>query len=91
MIKKNQNLIISIKIFFRHLTYPQVQKCLPLNLPRAQSTFFRVVSNINIKINKLISIFFFSKLYDITSETTYFGLQEFYATVILIDMVAKQE
>jgi hypothetical protein len=35
------------KQFFRHLTYPQVQKCLPPNLPRAQQTFFRVVSNIN--------------------------------------------
>lgn len=32
----------------RHLTYPQVQKCLPSNLPRAQETYFRVVC---IKIN----------------------------------------
>ncbi|CAF3656598.1 unnamed protein product [Rotaria sordida] len=55
-----------------HLTYTQVQKCLPLNLPRAQETFFRV-------------------LYDITSDSTFFGLQEFYATAVLVDMVAKQD
>ncbi|CAF3948618.1 unnamed protein product [Rotaria sp. Silwood2] len=55
-----------------HLTYPQVQKCLPPNLPRAQETFFRV-------------------LYDITTDATFFGLQEFYATAVLVDMVAKQD
>ncbi|CAF4322960.1 unnamed protein product [Rotaria socialis] len=55
-----------------HLTYPQVQKCLPSNLPRAQETFFRV-------------------LYDITIDSTFFGLQEFYATAVLVDMVAKQD
>ena len=32
------------KNLFRHLSYPQVQKCLPSNLPHAQMTFFRVVS-----------------------------------------------
>ena len=34
---------LSLSLSPRHLTYPQVQKCLPANLPRAQETFFRVV------------------------------------------------
>ncbi|CAF0986418.1 unnamed protein product [Rotaria sp. Silwood1] len=55
-----------------HISYPQVQRCLPSNFPRAQLTFFRV-------------------LYDIISGTTYFGLQEFYATAIIVEMVAKQD
>ncbi|UJR33151.1 hypothetical protein I4U23_020608 [Adineta vaga] len=55
-----------------HLTYSQVQKCLPSNLPRPQETFFRV-------------------LYDITSDSTYFGLQEFYTTAVLVDMIAEQD
>lgn len=43
---EHKNEFLSENIFgvFRHLTYPQVQKCLPPNLPRAQETFFRVVS-----------------------------------------------
>ncbi|CAF1168400.1 unnamed protein product [Adineta steineri] len=56
----------------RHLTYTQVQKCLPSNLPRAQETFFRA-------------------LYDITSDITYFGLQEFYTTAVLVNMIAEQD
>ncbi|CAF3602731.1 unnamed protein product [Adineta steineri] len=55
-----------------HLTYTQVQKCLPSNLPRAQETFFRA-------------------LYDITSDITYFGLQEFYTTAVLVNMIAEQD
>ncbi|CAF0863895.1 unnamed protein product [Rotaria sordida] len=55
-----------------HISYPQVQRCLPSNFPRAQLTFFRV-------------------LYDIISGATYFGLQEFYATAIIVEMVAKQD
>ncbi|CAF0943191.1 unnamed protein product [Adineta ricciae] len=55
-----------------HLTYSQVQKCLPSNLPRPQETFFRV-------------------LYDITSESTYFGLQEFFTTAVLVDMISEQD
>ncbi|CAF2674429.1 unnamed protein product [Rotaria sp. Silwood2] len=55
-----------------HISYPQVQRCLPSSFPRAQLTFFRV-------------------LYDIISGTTYFGLQEFYATAIIVEMVAKQD
>ena len=48
-------LSLMIIISFRHLTYPQVQKCLPPNLPRAQETFFRVVRKINIKPSYLNS------------------------------------
>jgi hypothetical protein len=46
MIKNIFSNIIIYKQFSRHLTYPQIQKYLPVNLPRAQETFFRAVSNI---------------------------------------------
>ncbi|CAF2091170.1 unnamed protein product [Rotaria magnacalcarata] len=55
-----------------HLSYSQVQRCLPSIFPRAQLTFFHV-------------------LYEIISSTTYFGLQEFYATAIIVEIVAKQD
>jgi hypothetical protein len=55
--KNNFADFIIAKQFFRHLIYPQVQKCLPPNLPRAQETFFRVVRNRNIKIILFLFIF----------------------------------
>ncbi|CAF1412219.1 unnamed protein product [Adineta steineri] len=54
-----------------HLSYSQVQICLPPNFPHAQMTFFRV-------------------LYDVISGTTFFGLQEFYAIAIIVELVAQQ-
>jgi len=87
--RRNSIQMIFILIVFRHLTYTQVQKCLPPNLPRAQETFFRVVRNKN--RNHSIHFHLFFQLYDLTSDTTFFGLQEFYATAVLVDMIGKQE
>jgi len=44
---------ISEKFNFSHLTYTQVQRCLPSNLSRAQVTFFRVVCQRKLKSHSM--------------------------------------
>ena len=75
------------------MTYSQVQKCLPLSLSRPQETFFHVVRNYKLVNKKSFYLFFlkFFQLYDITTGSTYFGLEEFYTTIVLVDMINKQE